>query len=60
MLTTIAELASTFSGICGRGGAMNVAGLSHLNGVSKLKDSLVNFMTQKIKQGKLTDSFRAK
>lgn len=46
--------------IRGRSGGVDGAGLSHLNGVGKLEDSLVNFMTQKVKQAKLTDLFRAK
>lgn len=57
---TAAELASAFSVIRRCCGAMEGAGLSHLDSVSKLEDSLMNFMAQKKKQSKLTDFFHAK
>lgn len=57
---TAAALASAFSVIRRCCGAMEGAGLCHLDGLNKIEDSLMTLMAQKKRQAVLTDYFFAK
>ncbi|XP_064459053.1 tigger transposable element-derived protein 6-like [Ornithodoros turicata] len=60
VMPTATEIASAFATIRRCCGAIEGAGLSHLGGLEKIENSVMDFMTRNKRQAQLTEFFRPK